>query len=273
MPLDNHKTVDSPSTHGQDSPSTTTTKLNDNATLLEANDQAIEGRLEDTFFDTHGSGIISGMTPSLPAYAGLSINVAAGVMLVGFSIPYAGGSVTIEASKDPGYIFFRQDNTWEVNDTGAAPSGVASVLYATYTSDGYSPLTVTLATRGLHFVALRAGTAGAVSAGVIRTTVAERDMWIEKVIIVLGDTGSYASTIVDVSVADAGSTPVTIFTVQANRPTVASGEANHSTDEGGTPDVQSVTEGQVIAFEVDSVGTDAADLGIVLKCRYADIVA
>lgn len=272
MPLDDHKTVGSPATHGQDSAAVTTTRLNDNFGLLEANDQAIEGRLEDAFFDTHGSGIINGMSPSIPVYGGLSIDVAAGIMLVGFAVPFSAGSVTIEASKDPGYIFFKQDATWEVNDTGTPPTGIASVLYATYTSDGYDSLTVTLDARGLHFVPIRAGTAGAVSAGVIRETVAERDLWIEKTLLVLADSGTYASTIVDISVGDAGSTPVTIYTTQANRPTIASGEADHSTDEGGTPDVQSVTEGQVIVFEVDAAATGAQTLGIVLKCRYADIV-
>ena len=51
--------------------------MNANFDLMETNDQGVEDRLEDTFYDLMSSGIIADMEASVPG-SGLSLTVPAG---------------------------------------------------------------------------------------------------------------------------------------------------------------------------------------------------
>lgn len=270
-PLDYHYTVDLQSTYGQNDKEVTETKLNANADVSDANEQGVEDRHEDTEYDIHNSGVLWGMAPTVPVYGGLSVDVAAGRALIGYSIGYTAASVSVEASKSPGYIFFCQGGTWHVDDDNTAPAGKASFLFATYTSDGYDVLTVTIESVGVHYEKIEADVAGAIAAGIIKTGIIDRDCFIEDVQIVLGNTGTYASTTVDFHVGDAGATPQTVFTTQGNRPTIASLTDAYTTDVSGDPEANRLcTAGQVYIIEVDAIGTGAEDLGVLVRLRYKE---
>ena len=273
MPLTYHYDCVAAANFSGDSKDVTETKLNDNFDVMETNDQGVEDRSEDTWYDAKGSGILAGMEPSIPVYGGLSISVAEGVALIGYSIEVDAQSVTIEASKSPGYIYFCQDGTWHVDDDGTPPADVSSFLYATYTSDAYDSLTVTLNNRGIEFAKIEAGVAGAVSTGIIATGIFDRDFWIEDVQIICGDPGLYDAVVVDFHVGDAGNVPATVFGTQASRPSITAGANPYTTDTSGTPDTnRTVTAGQVWAIEVDQVGTGTTDLGVLVRGRYCDAV-
>jgi len=137
MALTYHKTVDSPYSFSEDSASTTKSKLNNNNTIFENNDQGIEDRLEDTLDDLFGSGIINGMEASLPG--GLAINVSSGAALIGVRVAWAGGNVSVQASQSPGYIYFAQDGTWSTSP----PSDKSYITYASYTSNATDVTSVT----------------------------------------------------------------------------------------------------------------------------------
>jgi hypothetical protein len=273
MPLTYHLTVDAPSTFGADGKEVVPSKLNDNMDLLESNDQDAEDRFEDTWYDAKGSGVLAGMEPSIPVYGGLSLDIAEGVALIGYSIEVAAQSVAVLASSNPGYVFFCQDGTWHVDDDNTAPANKSSFLLCTYTSDGYDTLTVTVAARGIEYAKVESAVRGVVTTGVIKTIPVDRDFWIEDVMIVLGDSGLYTNNIVDVHVGDSGGAIATIFTDQNLRPSVASGSDPYTVATSGTPDTnRTLTAGQVLVIEVDQVGTSATDLGVVVRGRYCDKV-
>lgn len=273
MPLPTHDTVDAPTVFGSASPAVTKSRLDANFDICEANDQTRENRIEDSFYDSHGSGILQGLEPSIPYYGGLSVDIATGIALIGYSVEIEAGSATITASMNPGYLYLRQDGLFhDAGATATAPSGIASLLYATYTSDAYDSLTVTLATRGLHQDKIEVGLAGALSAGVIAIGTFQWDFWIEAVKITVGDSGTEDDTTVDVHVGAEGSAPQTIFSTQANRPSVASASAVYSVGTSGTPDTnRSVQAGYVYAIEIDEAATGAEDLGVLIYGRRCDI--
>jgi len=70
-------------------------------------------------------------------------------------------------------------------------------------------------------------------------------------------TGSASDTIIDVN-----KNGTTIFTTQANRPTLAYNEANGWAI-SGTPDVTTFVAGDVITIDIDQIATGAADLSVV----------
>jgi len=255
MPLDNTDTVTSPSTFGLDSKEVTKSRLNDNFDLCESNDQTREDRIENSWYDSHGHGILQGLLPDTPYYGGLSVDIAEGIALIGYSISIVAGSATITANMDPGYLYLRQDGTFhDAGGTATPPTGIASFLYATYTSDGYDSLTVTLATRGLHRDKIEVGVAGAISAGIIKTCIIDQDFWLEGIKIVVGDSGLYGSTTVDFHVGAAGAVPQTVFGTQANRPSIASLAAAYTVGISGVPDTnRSIPAGYVYVIEMDDI--------------------
>lgn len=70
-------------------------------------------------------------------------------------------------------------------------------------------------------------------------------------------TGSASDTIIDVH-----KNGTTVFTTQANRPTLAYNDAN-GWAKSGLADVTTFVEGDVLSFHIDQIATDAADLIIV----------
>lgn len=84
---------------------------------------------------------------------------------------------------------------------------------------------------------------------------------IQSVYITVESKGTANSTIVDVH-----KNGTTIFTTQANRPTVAFNDVDGVAS--GTPDVTAVVAGDVITFDIDAIATGAEGLGIVVAMAY-----
>jgi hypothetical protein len=72
------------------------------------------------------------------------------------------------------------------------------------------------------------------------------------------DPGSAGSTIVDVHLNG-----VTIFTTQANRPELVWNDADQVA-KSGVPDITAVVENDVLSIDIDQIGTDAADLTVIV---------
>lgn len=68
-------------------------------------------------------------------------------------------------------------------------------------------------------------------------------------------------------IVDINKNGTTIFTTQANRPTISDGENKGSSSP--TPDVTSLAEGDVITLDIDQVGssTAGADLTVEVRCK------
>jgi len=77
------------------------------------------------------------------------------------------------------------------------------------------------------------------------------------VIAVVKDNGSANDTIVDVN-----KNGVTLFTTQANRPTIAHDDADNY--DVGIPDITAIAQYDEITLDIDAIATDAADLRVIL---------
>ncbi|MDD5517868.1 MAG: hypothetical protein PHV98_00770 [Candidatus Omnitrophica bacterium] len=77
--------------------------------------------------------------------------------------------------------------------------------------------------------------------------------------------GSANSTIIDCHLNG-----TTIFTTQANRPTLAWNEADGYA-KSGTPELATLAEGDILTFDIDAIATSAADLSIILAVKWASI--
>jgi len=104
------------------------------------------------------------------------------------------------------------------------------------------------------------GGALAVVSGVARF-VAAYSGTISAVYIAEDDNGSANSTIVDVH-----KNGTTIFTTQANRPSIANDDADSVAS--GTPDVTSFVAGDVFTIDIDAIATGASGLGIAIAMTY-----
>lgn len=69
------------------------------------------------------------------------------------------------------------------------------------------------------------------------------------------------SLIVDINING-----VTIFTTQANRPTIAAGT---NADDSGTPDITAVSEGDRISVDIDQIGTVAGGNDLMVSVVFA----
>lgn len=117
-------------------------KMNANEDQLIANAQSVEDALEDTIYETFGSGVLTGMVPSVGT--GLTVAVTTGTALIGRMLTaYAGGSIAVEANATPGYIYYNQDGTWTTNKTGTPPSTKSYFEFCQYTSGAATVSAVT----------------------------------------------------------------------------------------------------------------------------------
>jgi len=87
----------------------------------------------------------------------------------------------------------------------------------------------------------------------------EESLTIEKVIAYLKTTGSSGNTTIDVH-----KNGVTIFTTQANRPSVAYNDGDGKDE--GVPDVTSLAAGDKLTFDVDASATGNSDITVIVVC-------
>jgi len=100
-----------------------------------------------------------------------------------------------------------------------------------------------------------------VTAGVGEAYVSPSTAEIVAVYLHCGTQGTAGSTIVDVN-----KNGVTIFTVQANRSTLAWNDAD-GVAKSGTPDVVDLAEGDILTVDIDQVATGAADMTVVIALK------
>ena len=93
--------------------------------------------------------------------------------------------------------------------------------------------------------------------------IAPRDLVIEKAYIYCKDTGGTSGdTIVDIN-----KNGTTIFTTQANRPTLAYDDGDKKAV-SPAPDVTSLAEGDIVTIDIDAIpGTASEDLTVMLICK------
>jgi len=95
------------------------------------------------------------------------------------------------------------------------------------------------------------------------------NFWHHYTEMVLGTAGTVQDTIVDIHMGNSGAGPVTVFTTQTRRPTLAFGSAVFTRVLSGVPEAnRKGTAGQVIQVDVDQVATGAADLAVRLVGRW-----
>lgn len=118
----------------------------------------------------------------------------------------------------------------------------------------------------------KAGTVATVTTASGMVFRAPRDMTVWGVAATVGTAPTDADFIVDVHKVDAGGEATdagtTIFTTQANRPTIAATETSSpfpGTSGAGVPDVQEVNEGDLLRVEVDQVGSGTAGSDLVVQ--------
>jgi hypothetical protein len=87
--------------------------------------------------------------------------------------------------------------------------------------------------------------------------IAPRTLGIQAVYIYCKTPGTAGSTIVDIN-----KNGTTIFTTQANRPTLAYDDANGWAK--GTPDVTALVEGDILTIDIDQIATGAVSLVVVI---------
>jgi hypothetical protein len=96
-----------------------------------------------------------------------------------------------------------------------------------------------------------------------------RTVWIEGVLVTMGNPGTSGETVIDVHVAASGYSPTTIFTDQTRRPTVASGGTGYTIVPSGIPDTNRLMTGPfLISIWLDEVASDGADLDVCIYGRF-----
>ena len=106
-------------------------------------------------------------------------------------------------------------------------------------------------------VVIKVDGALAVTTGAALPFLVTRDIVIDRWYIYAIENGSASSTIVDVNLNG-----TTVFTTQANRPTLAYDDANNWAF-SGLPEFTEFIEGDVLSIDIDQIATSASDLVIV----------
>jgi len=138
---------------------------------------------------------------------------------------------------------------------------VADDEYARFTANGLESLSVAEMKSNLgikyEYTAHIEGSLATVS-GVGNNIIIPRNCTLEKAIMYVEDTGDSSSTIIDVNING-----TTVYTNQANRPEVDYDDADHI-DEGGTPDVTSLTANDIITIDLDQIAPSSSGLDVVI---------
>jgi hypothetical protein len=123
---------------------------------------------------------------------------------------------------------------------------------------------------GVQALDLAVALPGTVSTGVQAVLPVTHDLWIESVQIALSDNGGTSgATTVDVHLGADGAKGSSIFTTQANRPSLAHDAADYTLAVSDAPDGDRKPDaGEHLVVEVDEVaGAPGADLTVIIKAR------
>ncbi len=229
----------------------------------------IQSEFEDRCAAAWLDGVVAGLECTIN---GTAVDIAAGAAYVQGLLFTGGASVGFDAADPAGtyYVYIASADTNAPYKKSTSQPGAGNLVLCTVQWDGSALSNLQdLRPWGLVPTALRFTVAGAVSAGTVGYAVLDRDMWIEDVQVMLADTGTDGTTVVDVHVGDAGAEPASIFSDQTRRPQLESTAANYSVAVSGTPDTgRKAAAGQILRVDVDQAATDAAGLAVVVRGRY-----
>jgi len=241
-----------------------TTQINNPAQGVQ---DEFELRAGDGFLD----GVVSGMACSID---GAEIAIAAGRAYVAGKRYSGAASVDFTGKPADGYYVYldsADDGTPYKAKTSAPTSGELTLCTVTWNgSDMLSDLDDDAKVRGVAACDIVVALPGEVSTGVKAVVPVTRDLWIASVQICLSDNGGTSgTTTVDVHLGTDGSKGDSIFTTQANRPSLAHDDADYTIAVSGTPDGdRNPDAGEHLVIEVDEVAaTPGANLTVALKTR------
>jgi len=93
---------------------------------------------------------------------------------------------------------------------------------------------------------------------------------IQKILVYRGTKGSVGtSTIIDINKGSSGVAPVTLYTTQANRPTITAAQGDYKVITATQPDIQSLAAGDFITIDIDQAGAGAKYLSVAIYAEEA----
>jgi len=228
----------------------------------------IQLEFEERLDEWAQAGIISGLAASID---GADIDIAAGRGYASGRRCLGGASITFSGSDAANtyYVYWDASAQALAKSTSAPSTGTAGdLVFCKVAWDGSTTLSslVDLRQYGIERVLVSSWwCTGTVTTGTKMAIPIPYDCWVNLVKIVMSDNGSASSTIVDVHAGSSGSTPTTIFTTTALRPSVGSTTADYTVTASGVPDgTRKLNAGEVLRIDVDQVGTGAQNLGVIV---------
>lgn len=153
------------------------------------------------------------------------------------SVTETSTTVTIDESTE-NVTIVQSDNSVEVKDTGVqGPSGANGIMAQLFTV----PRTLTTGSGAGRFYA-------------------PRTMTISNISVYVATAPTGAAVIVDVN-----KNGTTIFTTQANRPTVAAGQ---NTSLVNSPDVDALVQGDYLSVDIDQIGSTFAGADATIQVEF-----
>jgi hypothetical protein len=231
--------------------------------------------VQDEFELRSGDGLLDGVASGLTCTIDEDeIAIASGRAYVGGK-RYSGAASVSFAGAAAGtyhvYIDSADDEEPYKRKTATPTTGELTLCKVAWDgTDTLSDLDDAAKVRGVQPADLVVAIPGTVATGVQAVLPVTRDLWIDSVQIALSDNGSGSgSTTVDVHLGADGVKGDSIFTSQANRPSLAHDDADYSVAVSGVPDGDRQPDaGEHLVVEVDAVaGTAGADLTVVIKAR------
>jgi len=217
-------------------------------------------------------GVITGMALAID---GTSVDVGTGTAYCSGKRYSGSSSIAFTAgdSANTYYLYIDPTNDTSPYAKATADPGVGYLVLGTVAWNGTDTLSSLVDLRPWGVIPWEQSFifSGTLSAAMKRYAIVPRDVFIDLVQIFVGDTGTTAgSTTVDVHVGTNGVASTTIFTTQANRPSLAYSKADLSVAVSGTPDGDRLIDaGQYLEVVVDAVPTGASsDLAVTVYGRY-----
>ena len=241
-------------------------------TTFVAMQDGIQADLENRFLMQSHAGVYSGLDGSIST---TSIAVASGEGY-GDGKRYLGGeSITFVGAAAGIYYVYWDSSAGALAKSLTAPDTTHDILICSVVTNGSANLSALVDLRpwGLEPLKIvqdvwQLGTPTAGIIGGFTVPLTSAGIWIDGVAMFLSDNGSSGATIVDVNVANSGSTPATIWAAPNRRPSVDNAVANYTVKYSGVPDTsRKVTAGQNVTIEVDSVATGAQTLCVTIYGR------